>query len=314
MKEFFMGDKPNNQAPRTPSESTSPDLEGPTETLAQQESTAGRKDDKGAHTRKPKVILNILLSVILMAVAAGFYLYQKGYLNSEVPFLHAPLSEQSSSFAQDENDSAPQAPPKAMVSAQQFQTLEHRVVQLENQVRQLNEALQGTGMAPEGVATLNQKGVFYLDLKYKALSGYPFVAELEQAKSVLTDTDYSSLKELAPVGMPAFEQLKKELPAVLRVISREQESEQATSISAKMLAQLKHLIEVENLTAQENSFLGQDGRAFTPEGLPGIIEKVAAAQAHYPRLAADERLTQWLRQAQAHHKIMKILHNIQVKG
>lgn len=313
-----MGDKPNNQAPRTPSESTSPDLGGAAETLAQQESTAGRKDDKGVHAKKPKVILNILLSVILMAVAAGFYLYQKGYLNTQIPFLHTPLSEQSSSFAQDENDSArlsaPQAPPKAIISAQQFQTLEHRIVQLENQVRQLNEALQGTVMAPEGGATLNQKGVFYLDLKYKALSGYPFVAELEQAKSVLTDPDYNNLKELAPVGLPAFEQLKKELPAVLRVISREQENEQATSISAKMLAQLKHLIEVENLTAQESGFLGQDGRAFTSESLPGIIEKVAAAQAHYPRLATDERLNQWLRQAQAHHKIMKILHTIQVKG
>ena len=323
-----MGDEQKNQeaykqSNRGSFETETLGQEGPQEGL-QEGFQEGFKGDGLAqtHTRKPKTILNILLIVILMAVAAGFYLYQKGYLNRGLSFLDTALPKQHLSL-KDEQENRHQAfmsgseerLPEEIISAQEFKALQHRVDQLETQLRQFDQGQQGPITASATRSAIHQKGFAYLDLKFKVLSGYPFVEELEQAKSFLTEDDYRTLRELAPFGVPKFEFLKNELPEILRIINFEQEESEATSFRDKIMTQLKHLIVIEKLSSpKDQTPLGKAALNLTPQSVPSMIKAIEAAQSKYPRLATDERLNHWALHAHAYNRAVKILTNTHAEG
>ncbi len=299
------------------------------------EKSAEKSVQKPPPKTSPKKAVNVFMVVILLMIAGGFYLHQKGYITKYYPLVKSKLAPNKSLEADveipakgpddvveertdntvsnepenkggaDENPSELRALFSSPEEAQSIALLQDRVVALEVKLTALSNASASSGGDAAQAHHVSLKAFSILqDLTYKIQQGLPFQGELEASKSLFSPEDFDVLSEFAKIGVPTLPYLLQHFKKVGRLLDQEEAFQSAKTVLEKgkaLLTQLVHVEKVDGPAPTKNSKTATYKARLRQGDVAGVVIEIEALN------HTDEAVALWVTHGKAYDTAQGIL-------
>ena len=279
----------------------------------------------------PKKAVNLFMVVVLLMIAGGFYVYQKGYITKYYPLVKSKLAPASSleesviipekapddfveksvaeksSGMPDENPSEPRALVSSPEASSEIAFLTERLQALEAKLESLSGApvTGGEGAVQANKNTLKSFSSLQ-DLTSKIQQGLPFDAELQGVKNLLSPEDFETLQGFSRIGVPTLSYISLHFKKVARLLDQEEAFLNAKTIVEKGKALLGQLVSIEK-TDTPSHIKDSKTRTYKKRlrqgDVAGVLKEIEALHSQ------DEDILLWI----THGKAYEVANSILIK-